>query len=78
MELAVAVCELLKRTAKTFKGADRRRFIAQTVEAFGLRQRQAELCLGWSCETIHKAQHELRAGITCCDNFSARGRKPAE
>jgi transposase len=78
MELAVAACELLKRTAKAFPGAERRRFIAQTVEAFGLSQRQAELRLGWSCETIVKAQHELRAGITCYDHFSARGRKPAE
>jgi hypothetical protein len=78
MELTAPVCELLKRTAKTFKGAGRRRFIAQTVEAFGLSQRQAELRLGWDCETIRKAQHELRSGITCSDNFSARGRKPAE
>jgi transposase len=78
MVLAAAACDLLKRTAKAFKGAERRRFIAQTVEAFGLSQRQAELRLGWSCETIRKAQHELRTGITCSDNFSARGRKPAE
>lgn len=78
MELTEAACELLKRTARAFKGAQRRRFIADTLEAFGLSQRQAELRLGWSCETIRKAQHESRTGITCCDNFSARGRKPAE
>lgn len=78
MELTAAACELLKRTATTFKGPQRRRFIAETVEAFGLSQRQAELRLGWSCETTRKAQHELRSGITCHDNFGARGRKPAE
>jgi hypothetical protein len=78
MELGLTACELLKRTAEAFKGADRRRFMAETVEAFGLSQRQAERHLGWSCETIRKGQHELRTGITCADNFHARGRKPAE
>jgi hypothetical protein len=68
----------LKQTAKDFHGAARRRFMGQTVEAFGLSQRQAEIQLGWSRDTIRKAQHELQAGIVCCDNFSARGRKPAE
>ena len=78
MVLSEAACELLKRTANAFQGAQRRRFIADTVHAFGLSQRQAVVRLGWSCETIRKAQHESRTGITCCDNFSARGRKPAE
>ena len=31
-----------------------------------------------SRDTIRKAQHELDSGITCADNFSARGRKPVE
>lgn len=78
MELTAAACVLLQETAKTFKGSRRRRFIAQTVEAFALSQRQAQLQLGWSRDTVRKAQHELRSGITCTDNFSARGRKPAE
>jgi len=78
MELTVGVCVLLKQTAEAFHGAQRRRFLAQTVEAFGLSQRQAELRLGWSRETVRKALHELHSGITCVDNFSARGRKPAE
>lgn len=78
MELTAAACELLKKTVKVHKGAQRRRFIAETVEAFGLSQRQAEIHLGWARDTIRKAQHELRSGITCSDNFCARGRKPAE
>src|SRR5947208_1249178 len=78
MELTAAACELLKETAKTFKGAERRRFMARTVAAFGLSQRQAESHLGWARDTVRKAQHESRSGITCIDNFSARGRKPAE
>jgi transposase len=78
MELTAAVCVLLQGTAKAFHGAQRRRFIAETVEAFGLSQRQAERELGWTRDTIRKAQHELHSGITCADNFSARGRKPTE
>jgi hypothetical protein len=78
MELPLAARDLLKQTAKSFKGAARRRFMAQTVAAFDLSQRQAELQLGWCADTIRKAQHELRSGIMCSDNFSGRGRKPAE
>jgi hypothetical protein len=73
-----AACALLKETAESFHGAQRRQFMARTVEAFALSQRQARLLLGWSRDTIRKAQQELRSGITCLDNFSARGRKPAE
>ena len=78
MELTAAGCVLLKGTANAFHGAQRRRFLAESVEAFGLSQRQAERQLGWARDTIRKAQHELHSGITCVDNFSARGRKPAE
>jgi hypothetical protein len=78
MELAAAVRVLLQETAQAFHGGRRRRFLAETVEAFGLSQRQAERQLGWSRDTIRKAQQERHSGLTCCDNFSARGRKPAE
>jgi transposase len=78
MELTAAVRVLLQETAQAFYGARRRRFLAETVEAFGLSQRQAERQLGWSRDTIRKAQHERHSGLTCVDNFSARGRKPAE
>jgi hypothetical protein len=78
MELTAAVRALLQETAQEFHGARRRRFLAETVAAFGLSQRQAERQLGWARDTIRKAQHERRSGLICCDNFSARGRKPAE
>ena len=71
-------CALLRQTAEAFHGAQRRRFMAQTVKAFSLSQRQAELRLGWARDTVRKALHELHSGITCVDNFSARGRRPAE
>jgi transposase len=78
MELTGAMCAVLQKAAEAFHGAERRRYMAEAVEAFGLSQREAEQRLGWSRDTIRKAQHELRSGITCVDNFSARGRKPCE
>lgn len=78
MELTAAACVFLKQTAAAFHGVQRRRFVAETVAAFGLSQRQAELRLGWARDTVRKAQHELHSGICCVDNFSGRGRKPAE
>ena len=78
MELSDAMCSYFKETADAFHGAQRRRYMAETVETFGLSQRQAEHRLGWAHDTVRKALHELHSGITCVDNFSARGRKPAE
>jgi hypothetical protein len=66
-------------TAKTLKGSQRRRFMAQTVKAMGRGgQVWAEAHLGWNRGTIRKAMHELRTGMTCADAFSMRRRKPAE
>jgi len=78
MDLPEKVCALLKETAETLRGAERRRFIAHTLDAYELSQRQAENCLGWCRDTIRKALHERRSGITCVDNFSARGRRCCE
>ena len=78
MELTAAMAALLRKTAKSFHGVQRRRYLAETVEAFGLSQRQAERQLGWAHGTVSKALHELHAGITCFDHFWARGRKPCE
>jgi len=78
MELTEAMAALLQKTADAFHGAQRRRYMAEAVEAFDLSQRQAERHLGWAHNTVRKALHELHSGITCVDNFSARGRKPCE
>jgi len=78
MDLTPQMCVWLKETAEELHGAQRRRFMAQTVESLGLSQHLAARRLGWSRDTVRKALHELHSGITCIDNFSARGRKPAE
>jgi hypothetical protein len=67
------------RAANTLKGGERRVFMAGIVRELGRGgQSRAEKELGWNRNTIIKGTHELRAGITCIDNFSARGRKPIE
>ena len=78
MDLTPRICVWLQETAKEFHGAQRRRFMAQTVASLGFSQHQAARRLGWARDTVRKALHELHSGITCVDNFSARGRKPAE
>ncbi len=79
MSLSPETCEFIRRTARSFKvGASRRRFMADTLETFGLSQRAAQQCFGWGRDTLRKALRERRSGITCQDAFCARGRKPAE
>jgi hypothetical protein len=78
MRVTEAIATLSRKTAEAFHGAERRRYMAETLEAFGLGQREAERQLGWSRDTLRKALHELHSGITCVDNFAARGRKPCE
>ena len=69
----------LIETAKTLKGADRRRFLARTVKELGPGgQRLAERALGWNRQTIRKGVCELESGLTCLDAFSLRRRKRAE
>jgi transposase len=78
VELSPEVCTFIRQTAAAFSGAERRRYMARAVQQLGLSQRQAQRYFGWGRDTLRKAQHEARSGITCCDATSCRGRKPAE
>jgi hypothetical protein len=79
VELTNTLKQIFIETAKTLKGSDRRLFMAKVVKAMGKGgQRQAETELGWYRGTIRKGMRELDSGFRCYDNFSARGRKPAE
>jgi hypothetical protein len=79
MELTESFRFTLIETADTLRGAQRRQFMARTVQSLGPGgQRRAEIALGWNRDTIRKGMHELRSGITCCDAFSCRGRLRAE
>jgi hypothetical protein len=66
-------------TARVLKGSERRIYMARVGEALGPGgQRQAAAELGWCRDTIRKGKRELESGQPINDNFSARGRKPAE
>lgn len=78
MVLSPGVCTLIRDTAEAFSGAQRRAYIARTLEKLALSQRAAQRLFGWSRETTRKALHEARSGITCRDATSFRGRKPVE
>jgi hypothetical protein len=79
MNLAPEVIDLIRCTADTFPwGPARRRYMANTVETLRLGQRQAYLLFGWGRDTLRKALHERRTGLTCQDATSCRGRKPVE
>jgi hypothetical protein len=79
IQLTESVKKMLLETALKLKGAFKRRFQAQTVLELGyggylLAQKE----LGWDRGTIRKGMNELKSGITCIDNHSARGRKKTE
>lgn len=79
MELNPDLKKLFIDTAKKLKGCQRRLFMAEVVQTFGRGgQSLAQRELGWNRGTIRKATRELDSGQPIEDNFSARGRKPAE
>jgi hypothetical protein len=70
---------LVVRTASAMaQGAERRRYRADTIVSLHLGQRQAQTLFGWGRDTVRKALHERRTGITCCDALALRGRKRIE
>jgi hypothetical protein len=71
--------QILRETAKTLKGASRRRFMAQIVLELGYGgQSKAERELGWNRGTMRKGRAEVTSGISQVDNYQARGRKKVE
>ena len=78
MEITGALRDLLIETADSLSGAERRRFLANALNKLQLGQREAAGLLGWGRDTLRKAGHELRTGLTCADAFGLRGRKPVE
>lgn len=79
MKLSPAEKQLHQETVKALHGPDRRLYMARVAETLGrggpsLLERE----LGWSRMTIRKGSHELRSGLTCVDDFTARGRPRAE
>jgi transposase len=71
-----AVDALLQRGAQRLTGYQRRLFLAEVaITLCGGNARQAEQRFGWGRETVAKGLHELRQGVRCLENFTARGRR---
>ena len=65
--------------ARKLTGPKRRAFEAQvTRDYLGGNIWKAEKVFGWSHKTVELGLNELRTGITCLDNFSARGNRKTE
>ncbi len=68
-----------KDAAKKLTGPKKRAFMAQVaIDYFNQSPRQTERELGWSRKAIATGIKELETGITCLDNYQARGRKKTE
>ena len=80
MDGSVQRCDaLLRSAAKRLKGYQRRLFMAEVaIELCGGSARQAERRFRWGREAVDKGLHELRQGIRCLENFTARGRQRSE
>jgi hypothetical protein len=70
---------LIRSGARRLTGYQRRSYMAEVAtELCGGRARQAERRFGWGRDTVEKGLHELRHGVRCLENFTARARRPSE
>jgi Rhodopirellula transposase DDE domain len=77
--LTEAVIASFKDAARKLTGAKRRAFQAQvTLDYLDGSVWKAERVFGWSHHTVTLGLNELRTGITCMGNFSARGNHKTE
>lgn len=69
----------IKDAASKVTGARRRAFQAKVaLDYFEGSARRAERIFGWSRKTVELGLNELRTGIVCVGNMSARGNRKTE
>lgn len=83
MRVAVQLDEKVKSTlkdaAQKLTGPKKRAFMAKATEDyFKSSARQAETYLGWKRQTVQLGLDERHSGLTCVDNYQARGSKKTE
>lgn len=79
MSLTEPVKDTLRDAAQKLTGHRKRAFMAKVAEDyFEGSARKAETHLGWSRKAVQLGLHERRTGITCIDNYRARGRHSSE
>ena len=70
---------LIRSGARRLTGYQRRQFQAEVAtELCGGSPRRAERRFGWGRDTVETGLHELRHGVRCLENFTARGRRRSE
>ena len=78
-ELTESLVATIKDAASKLTGPKRRAFQAQVaLDYLEGSARRAEGVFGWGRQTVALGLNELRTGIVCLDNFSARGNKKTE
>jgi len=78
-ELTESVRETIKSAARKLTGFRRRQFQAEIASKYCAGSpRRAEQVFGWGREAVNTGLNELRTGIRCVENFSARGRRKTE
>ena len=79
MSLTEPVKDTLRDAAKKLTGHRKRAFMAKVAnDYFDGSARKVETHLGWSRKAVQLGLHERRTGITCIDNYRARGRHSSE
>ena len=69
----------IKDAAQKLTGAKRMAFQAQVaLDYLDGSPRRAETVFGWSRKSVELGLHELRTGVACLDNSSARGNRKTE
>jgi hypothetical protein len=78
-ELTESVLATIRSAAGKLRGFRRRQFQAEMALKYcGGNPRRAEQEFGWGREAVNTGLNELRTGIRCVENFSARGRRKTE
>jgi hypothetical protein len=78
-ELTESVVETIRLAARKLTGFARRQFQAEmAVKYCEGHPRRAEDVFGWGREAVNTGLNELRTGIRCVEDFSARGRRKTE
>ncbi len=73
------VKETIRNAAQKLTGVRKRAFMAKVADDyFDGSARKAEHHLGWGRQSVQLGLHEWRTGITCIDNYRARGRQRSE
>lgn len=78
-ELTESVLETIRLAARKLTGFARRQFQAEMACKYCEgNPRRAEDVFGWGREAVNTGLNELRTGIRCVEDFSARGRPKTE